>query len=357
MELKAKILFSSAFFLWFIQEFYLLQTGGSHVFRTHYLPSVLLVLLLTLLLFLSFYLYWNLKAEKPAFLVLSLYFLLSSPLFWKDLNWLMTFDALLFVIAFLAFIMARGQDVGGWEVFRRNSAEIVLFLLKISVVFFFLYFLPGNLMGYDTGECPMFGTVVYNTPCRLYSLGMFFLGILVLSLLLAGKNRSSSVLSALYFTITFFGAWTWAVSARLLALAGIVLSVFLYLNRPHETGGSRPLVRALGLVLYTLAFLIFLLSAFSYVLYFSWICGEAYSGTLSSFCLASSYLLIGLGMASPFLWLKDLKVYAVLVLLPVLLFMKFVIRMLLFPELVFASTFALLLIELFEGGWVYERGS
>ncbi|WP_457752500.1 hypothetical protein [Thermococcus sp.] len=107
MDLKAKILFSLAFFLWVIQEFYLLSTGGSHIFRAHYLLSVLLVLLLTLLLFLALHLYRDLNAEKPALLVLSLYFLLSIPTFWKDLECLMTFDVLLFIMAFLAFVLTK----------------------------------------------------------------------------------------------------------------------------------------------------------------------------------------------------------------------------------------------------------
>jgi len=324
---KAKLLFSSAFFLWFIQEFYLLQTGGSHLFRTHYLPSVLLVLILTLLLFLALHLYRDLNVEKLAFFMLSLYFLFSLPLFWEGLKWLMAFDTFLFILAFLVFIGTKQrQDWGSWEVIGVNSGEIVLFLTKISAVFFLLYFLPGNLMGYGIGECPMFGTVVYNTPCRLYSLGMFLLGISILSLLLAGRIRASFLLSAFYLGITFFEAWAWVISARLFALAGLVLSLILFVFSPREAGASRSLSRAVGLVLYVFNFAVFLLMAVSFVFYFSWICDGLYSSSSTLLCLTLSYALIILGIASPVLWAKGRKNCAVIILLVNFLFFGIVLR-------------------------------
>ncbi|WP_456396743.1 hypothetical protein [Thermococcus sp.] len=324
MDVKAKLLFSSAFFLWFIQEFYLLQTGGSRIFHTHYLLSVLLVLILTLLLFLALHLYRDLNAEKPAFFMLSLYFLFSLPLFWS-LKWLMAFDAFLFLLAFLSFVTVK-RNVGGWNSIRANSGGIVLFLTKISVVFFLLYFLPGNLLSYDIGECPMFGAVVYNTPCRLYSLGMFSLGISILSLLLAGRIRVFSILSAFYFGITFFEAWAWVISARLFALAGLVLSLILFVFSPREAGASRSLSRAVGLVLYVFNFAVFLLMAVSFVFYFSWICDGLYSSSSAPLCLTLSYALIILGIASPVLWAKGRKNCAVIILLVNFLFFGIVLR-------------------------------
>ena len=327
MDLKAKILFSSAFFLWVVQEFYLLPTGGSHLFHAHAFLSALLVLLLTLLLFLALHLYRDLNAEKPALLVLSLYFLLSIPTFWKDFEWLMALDVLLFVAAFLAFASTKPQDLGGWGVVRTNSSEIALYLAKVSVAFFLLYFLPGNLMGYDTGECPMFGTLVYNAPCRLYSLGMFLLGLSILSLLLAGRARVSAVLSALYLGITFFEAWTWALSERLFALMGLALSIALFAFSPRERKVSRSFPGAVTLVLYLFNLLIFLLTAVSFLLYFSWICSDQYPGPSALLCSAISYALILLGMVSPALWVKGRRIHAAALLLANFLFFGVVLRL------------------------------
>ena len=350
MDLKAKILFSLAFFLWVIQEFYLLPTGGSHLFRTHDFLSALLVLILTLLLFLALHLYRDLNAEKPALLVLSLYFLLSIPTFWKGFEWLMIFDVLLFVAAFLAFALTKPQDVGGWEAVITKSSEIALYLTKVSVAFFLLYFLPGNLMEYDTGECPMFGMVVYNAPCRLYSLGMFLLGLSILSLLLVGRARSPGVLSALYFGITFFEAWTWVLSARLFALIGFALSIALFAFSRGDEETSRSLPRAVTLVLYLFNLSIFLLTAVSFLLYFSWICSDQYSGPSVSLCYALSYTLILLGMVSPVLWVKGRRIHAVVILLANFLFFGVVLRLPLggWGELAIAFSVVIVIIELFD---------
>ena len=350
VDLKAKILFPSAFFLWVIQEFYLLPTGGSHIFRAYYVPSVLVVFILTLLLFLALHLYRDLNAEKPALLVLSLYFLLSIPTFWKDFEWLMALDVLLFVAAFLAFALTKSQDVGGWGVVRTNSSEIALYLAKVSVAFFLLYFLPGNLMEYDTGECPMFGMMVYDAPCRLYSLGMFLLGLSVLSFLLAGRARVSAVLSALYFGITFFEAWTWVLSARLFALLGFVLSIALFVFSSRERKASRSLPRAVTLVLYLFNLSIFLLTAVSFLLYFSWICTDQYSGPSASLCYALSYALILLGMVSPVLWVKGRRIHAAVILLANFLFFGVVLRLPLggWGELAIAFSVVMVILDLFD---------
>lgn len=350
VDLKAKILFSSAFFLWVIQEFYLLPTGGSHLFRTHDLLSALLVLILTLLLFLAFHLYRALNAEKLALLVLSLYFLLSIPTFWKDLEWLMTFDVLLFIMAFLAFVLTKPQDVGGWGVVRTNSGTIAFYLIKVSVAFFLLYFLPGNLVGYDTGECPMFGMVVYNAPCRLYSMGMFIFGLSILSFLLSGRPRISTVLSTLYFGVSFFEAWTWALSARLFTLIGFVLSIAIFALSSGDEGASRSLSRTVTLVLYLFNLSIFFLTAVSFLLYFSWICSDKYFGPSALLCSALSYALILLGMISPVLWVKGCRIYAVIILLTNFLFFGVVLRLPLggWGELAIAFSVVIVILEFLE---------
>ncbi|WP_457752499.1 hypothetical protein [Thermococcus sp.] len=188
------------------------------------------------------------------------------------------------------------------------------------MAFFLLYFLPGNLMEYDTGECPMFGMVVYNASCRLYSLGMFVLGLSILSFLLAGRPRISAVLSTLYFGVSFFEAWTWALSARLFTLIGFVLSIAIFALSSGDEEASRSLSRAVTLVLYLFNLSIFFLTAVSFLLYFSWICSDKYFGPSALLCSALSYALILLGMISPVLWVKGCRIYAVIILLTNFLF-------------------------------------
>jgi len=72
-------------------------------------------------------------------------------------------------------------------------------ILSLSLFALLIYFELAYLMGYDTGECPMFGTVIYNAPCRFFSLLVFFLGIVVVILSLAGRLKASFALSAFYF--------------------------------------------------------------------------------------------------------------------------------------------------------------
>jgi len=218
-----------------------------------------------------------------------------------------------------------------------------------------LYFELGYLMEYDTGECPLFGTVVYNVPCRLFSLVMLFIGLSVISLFLAGKIRASLLSVVSYFIITFFAAWEWALSARVISLVGIILSlVSLYIS-PREVETSRSLREAISLVIYVFVFLVFLLSAVSYALYFSWICEEAYSGTTAVLCSVISYILVGSGLTSPFLWWKGWRIHALITLLANFFFMKFVLRVLPFSELTFILMVVLFILELDGKGGFYEQ--
>ncbi|WP_456326586.1 hypothetical protein [Palaeococcus sp. (in: euryarchaeotes)] len=213
-----------------------------------------------------------------------------------------------------------------------------------------LYFELGYLMEYDTGECPLFGTVVYNVPCRLFSLVMLFIGLSVISLLLAGKIRTSLLSVVSYFIITFFAAWEWALSARVISLVGIILSlVSLYIS-PREVETSKSLCEAISLVIYAFVFLVFLLSAVSYALYFSWICKEAYSGTTAVLCSVISYAVIMLGMVSPVLWVKGRRNWAAVILLTNFLFFGVVLRLPMggWTELAIAFSVVVVIIELLD---------
>lgn len=115
-------------------------------------------------------------------------------------------------------------------------------------------------MDYDTRECPIFGMMVYNTPCMVFSMLMFFLGIGVWILFLAGKLRTSFAVGGVYFSVTFFAAWAWAPSVKALASAGILLSLIgLYSSSKHfqTSETSRSLREATSLVIYAFVFLIF----------------------------------------------------------------------------------------------------
>ena len=236
--------------------------------------------------------------------------------------------------------------MGNWRGTEDSPGRIPLFLTKISIVFFLLYFLPGNLMGYETGECPMFGIVVYNAPCRLYSMGMFLLGLSVLLFLLAGRARVSAVLSALYFGVSFFEAWSWALSARLFAIIGFVLSIALFAFSPRDDEASRSLPRAVTLLLYLFNLSIFLLTAVSFLLYFSWICSDQYSGPSALLCSIISYALILLGMVSPVLWIKRRRNWAVALLLANFLFFGVILRLPLGGWAELAITFSVVIVIL-----------
>ena len=212
-----------------------------------------------------------------------------------------------------------------------------------------LYFEVGYFANYGMGECPFFGTVFYGTPCRVFSLGMFFLGTVALALSKAGRVRTSLLIASLYFGITLFASWSWVLSAKALALVGLLSSGLLSFVCADEVSPSGSIWNSFVLVFYSIVLLIFLVSAVSYLLYFRWICGAAYAGAFLSLCLVLSYALLGLGLLSPLLWLRGYGAYAVLVLLPDLLFARFILGLPLGEELnvaIFLSFLALSLVRL-----------
>ncbi len=227
----------------------------------------------------------------------------------------------------------------------------------ISLPFFalLLYFELAYLMNYDTGECPIFGMVVYNTSCRVFSLLTFSLGIGIWILFLAGRLRTLFAVGIAYFSVTFFAAWAWTLSAKALASLGIFLSLIGLYSSPRDTETSRSLREATSLIIYALIFLIFLLSAVSYIFYFSWVCWDAYSGAVAFLCSLISYILIGAGLVSPFLWRKRLRIHAIITLLAGFLFMKFVIRVLPFSELALTLMVVLFVLELSKESGFYEQ--
>ncbi len=227
----------------------------------------------------------------------------------------------------------------------------------ISLPFFalLLYFELGYLMNYDTGECPIFGMMVYNTPCGVFSMLTFSLGMAMLILFLAGRLRASFAVGIAYFSVTFFAAWTWALSAKVLASLGIFLSLIGLYSSPRDTETSRSLLEATSLFIYTLVFLIFLLSAVSYIFYFSWVCWDAYSGAVAFLCSLISYALMGAGLVSPLLWRKRLRIHAIITLLAGFLFMNFVLRVLPFSELALTLMVVLFVLELSREGGFYEQ--
>ncbi|ASJ06200.1 hypothetical protein A3L08_02075 [Thermococcus pacificus] len=201
-------------------------------------------------------------------------------------------------------------------------------------------------MNYDTGECTIFGMMVYNTPCRVFSMITFSLGMAMLILFLAGRLRASFAVGIAYYSVTFFAAWTWALSAKVLASLGIFLSLIGLYSSPRDTETSRSLREATSLVIYALVFLIFLLSAVSYIFYFSWVCWDAYSGAVAFLCSLISYILIGAGLVSPLLWRKRLRIPALVALLPAVLFLDFAVKLLQFSRLLWALVAVLFAMEL-----------
>jgi len=223
---------------------------------------------------------------------------------------------------------------------RRTILSIPLFAILI-------YFELGYLMGYGTGECPIFGTVVYNAPCVAFSLTAFFLGLSFLILFPAGRLRDSFLAAAVYFGLTLLAGWSWAVSAKLLAFFGVLLSLLgLYISPRKGEGNPKSLLKTAGIVFYALVFLIFLLSSLSYVLFFSWACGELYSGTMAILCSIASYVFIGVGLLSPVLWRKGKRIPALLALLPAVLFLEFAVKLLQFSGLLWALVAVLFAMEL-----------
>ncbi len=222
-------------------------------------------------------------------------------------------------------------------------------ILSLSLFAILIYFELAYLMGYGTGECPIFGTVVYNTPCVAFSLTAFFLGISVIILFLAGRLRASFLTAAAYFGLTLLAAWGWAVSAKLLAFFGVLLSLlglYVSLRKGEGKENSKSLLKTAGIVFYALVFLIFLLSSLSYVLFFSWACGELYSGTLALLCSITSYVFIGLGILSPLLWKRGESIPALVALLPAVLFLDFAVKLLQFFGLLCALVAVLFAMEL-----------
>ncbi len=227
-------------------------------------------------------------------------------------------------------------------------------ILSIPLFAVLIYFELAYLMGYGTGECPIFGTVVYNAHCVAFSLTAFFLGSLVLIFFLAGRLRASFLIASAYFGLTLLAGWSWAVSAKLLALLGVLLSLLgLYISPRKGEGkeNSKSLLKTVSIVFYTLVFLIFLLSSLSYVLFFSWACGELYSGTLAILCSITSYVFIGLGILSPVLWRKGKSIPALLALLPAVLFLDFAVKLLQFSGLLWALVAVLFAMELWGRWW------
>ncbi|WP_461863692.1 hypothetical protein [Thermococcus sp.] len=213
-------------------------------------------------------------------------------------------------------------------------------------------------MNYDTGECPIFGMMVYNTPCGVFSMLMFSLGMTMLILFLAGRLRASFAVGIAYYSVTFFAAWAWTLSAKVLASLGIFLSLIGLYSSPKSTKTtetSRSLREATSLFIYTLVFLIFLLSAVSYIFYFSWVCWDAYSGAVAFLCSLISYALMGAGLVSPLLWRKRLRIHAIITLLAGFLFMNFVLRVLPFSELALTLMVVLFVLELSREGGFYEQ--
>jgi len=214
-------------------------------------------------------------------------------------------------------------------------------LSSLPLFSFLVYFMSSDLMGYDTGECPMFGTVFYDLPCRAFSIAMFLVGLLIMSLYLSGKLRLSYLLASAYFGLSFLEAWEWVLEVKIIALSALFFSILLLFASPREVETGRSFRNALSLVFYSVLFFLFSISALSYALFFRWACGEAYSGALSLACSILSLLTIALGFSSPYLWAKGKKLYAALALLPPIFFMQLTLKLLAFPWLMLFLAFIL----------------
>ena len=109
-----------------------------------------------------------------------------------------------------------------------GARQLVKMLSLAGISVLIAFFSLMNLMAFINPECPAFGITLYDFSCLLLSLLMFGLGLSFFVLYLSGARKTATLVSVVYFAVTFLEVWTWVNTARLLALIGLGFSILLY---------------------------------------------------------------------------------------------------------------------------------
>lgn len=188
---------------------------------------------------------------------------------------------------------------------RENMGKITPLFIFIPVFFLLLYFELAYAFGFLGNECPIFGTVIYNLSCKLFVWGMFFFGLSSIILAISGRIRLSAGILAVYFMVTFFAAGTWATSEKIIAFAGFVFSVVVYIVGKSPFGSKRSLRDSTALVLFVLDFMFFILGFLTYAVIFryGWMCSNE-CPSFYAVCTLSAYIFTLFAILSPLLRVK-----------------------------------------------------
>ncbi|WP_054839455.1 hypothetical protein [Thermococcus sp. JCM 11816] len=183
----------------------------------------------------------------------------------------------------------------------RRKARTISILIFVSLFILFIHFEAAYSFGFLGLECPVFGTVIYGSFCRLFAWGgMFFFGLLFPIFFLAGRFCLSGGVLAIYFVVTFFAAWKWVSSERVLAFAGFVLSLVLSWSKVTPFALKKNLVESAVIVLLAWEYVLFVLGTLTYAVLFGyrWLCSDNFP-RFSALCTLLAYFFTIIAGVSP----------------------------------------------------------
>ncbi|WP_456421520.1 hypothetical protein [Thermococcus sp.] len=175
-----------------------------------------------------------------------------------------------------------------------GARQLIKMLSLAGISVLIAFFSLVNLMAFVNPECPAFGITLYDALCLLLSLLMFGLGLSFFVLYLAGARKTASLVSTVYFAVTFLEAWTWVNTARLLTLIGLGFSILLYSLGGTKTVSFERILSSVSTVVFSINYVGVFIWFYPYIISYASYRFEALYPNFSSL-----YLALGIAVSIP----------------------------------------------------------